>query len=150
MEHRWSIRKQCEYGVAVNSPNSGTAIGRMRNIGLGGMLIETGALVLPMNAAVSVGFALIDDDELENPFRLQGMVVHRTANGFGVMFLETAADTINALRRALYPEPRSHVAQWPRITSTETLGFEPEERVTRKSRSAHAMTRVAPGTHRNV
>ena len=107
MEHRWSERRQCERSVAVNSPGRGAAIARIRNIGLNGMFIETGALVLPTNTPVDVAFALVDDGELKIPFRLQAIVVRRVSTGVGIMFLETAADAIDALRSVLYREPRA-------------------------------------------
>lgn len=124
MEHRWSVRKEYEGSVAVNSPNRGTALCRMRNIGLGGMFIETGTLVLPANTPVDIGFTLLDDDELLIPFRLQAIVVRRVSTGVGVMFLETSAHNLNALRRALYPERRTDAAQpaWPAATEVPDGG----------------------------
>lgn len=104
MEHRWSVRKPYECCVAISAVQIGSGIGVMRNIGLGGTFVETGGLLLPVNAPVHLGFVLVDDDDaLENPFRLHGMVVRRADTGVGIMFLETAPDVLQSLRRALYP-----------------------------------------------
>jgi PilZ domain len=106
VEHRWSIRKPYECSVAVSAMHRGSAIGVMRNIGLGGTFVDTGGLFLPVYAPLRLAFVLIDEDEAENAFRLHGMVVRRTTAGVGIMFLETSADMPETLHRALYPEAR--------------------------------------------
>lgn len=104
MEHRWSVRKPYECCVAVSALQIGSGSGVMRNVGLGGTFVDTGGLLLPVNAPVHLGFVLVDDDARENPFRLDGMVVRRAGTGVGIMFLETAADLLAWLHRTLYPQ----------------------------------------------
>jgi PilZ domain len=120
MEHRWSVRKPYGCNVALTAARIGSATADMRNIGLGGTFVDTRNLLLPVNALVHVGFVLIDDDQLESPFRLRGMVVRRTSTGVGIMFLETAADILGALRRALYSESRAPIADEAQILTGMT------------------------------
>lgn len=101
MEHRWNTRKSLGCRVALYLPRRGTAIGRMRDIGLGGMFIETTDVVLGPHMPLHVAFTL-DDGNRESVFRLHAMVVRRTPAGAGIMFLETADPVLDALRRVLY------------------------------------------------
>lgn len=99
MEHRWSLRKTLQRPVLLSSPQHGTLSARMRDIGLGGMYVETDGPIPPLNALVSVSFGL---GEWPHEFCLRGLVVRRTASGAGIMFIETAPEVSAALRRALY------------------------------------------------
>lgn len=101
MEHRWSIRKPHQCRVVVDCPRVGPAVAELRNIGIGGMFVESGNLDLPVNTPVSVAFTLGRDGYRED-FRLPAMVVRRMPNGAGIMFLESEVETLRALRRALY------------------------------------------------
>ena len=133
MEHRWSARKRHECSVAIDSPFRAQVTGRMHNIGLGGIFVETGTSVLPANAPVVVGFVFVMEDEDEEPLRLPGLVVRRTPTGVGIMFLETAADKLGALRRVLYAEPRTRVVQPPRVKGVEAYRPENVDRIARET-----------------
>jgi PilZ domain len=100
MEHRWSVRKPHQCSVIVDCPRGGLAAAQLHNIGVGGMFVDIGKLDLPLNALVTVAFALGHDGSREE-FCLPAMVVHRTDNGAGIMFLESEPDTLQILRRAL-------------------------------------------------
>ena len=100
MEHRWSVRKPHQCSVIVDCPRGGLAATQLRNIGIGGMFVETGKVDLPLNALVSVAFTLSRDDNRDE-FCLPALVVHRTDSGAGVMFLESELDMLRTLRRAL-------------------------------------------------
>jgi hypothetical protein len=65
------------------------------------MFIETDCAYLPLNTAVNVSFSLSRDADRED-FRLPAMVVRRTSNGAGVMFLDIDVEVLRILRRALY------------------------------------------------
>lgn len=105
MEHRLSRRTPLRCGVTVYSTRLGSAIGHARDIGIGGMFIETGTLLFTVHAPLVVRFSL-DDDQYAGVFRLESMVVRRAAHGMGVMFLETAPEITDALARVLYGEQR--------------------------------------------
>jgi hypothetical protein len=96
MEHRWSIRKPHQCSVIVDCPRIGLAATQLRDIGIGGMFVETGKVDLPLNATINVAFAL-DQEE----FCLPAMVVHRTQSGAGLMFLESELDVLRTLRNVL-------------------------------------------------
>lgn len=105
MEHRWSTRKPYQCSVIVDSASQGRIAVRLRNIGMGGMFVDTGGIALPLNALVHVVINLGRTDDRRD-FRLPAMVVRRHSNGAGIMFLETDGPTLGALRSALYdPAP---------------------------------------------
>lgn len=101
MEHRWSLRKPYRCPVVLSSPAHGSISARMRDIGLGGVFVETDGSALPVNTLVTVQFLL---GGLPQEFRLHALVVRRAATGIGIMFLEAATEVVTALRRALYEE----------------------------------------------
>lgn len=101
MEHRWSVRKPHQCSVIVDCPRGGLAAAQLRNIGIGGMFVETGKVDLPLNALVNVAFALGRDDSREE-FCLPAMVIRRTDRGAGIMFLESEPELLRALERALH------------------------------------------------
>lgn len=134
MEHRWNVRKPHQSSVIVDCPRSGLAATRLRNIGIGGMFVETGKADLPLNAVVSVAFTLGHDDNREE-FCLPALVVRRTVNGAGIMFLESDLDMLQALRSALHVTtsltPERTIASDRRIASESDI---------QASRNATALT----------
>ena len=103
MEHRWSARRAVTGNVIVECPRMGLVRAALRDISLGGMLIETSAVVLPLNAPVSVVFDLPADDGNEG-YCLQAMIVRHAARSAGIMFLDPGSDVIRSMRDALYGE----------------------------------------------
>ncbi|HEX9812845.1 MAG TPA: PilZ domain-containing protein [Burkholderiales bacterium] len=101
MEHRWSIRKPHQCSVIVDCPRIGLAAAQLRDIGIGGMFVETNRVDLPLNAMINVAFALGRDDNREE-FCLPAMVVRRTDRGAGLMFLEPERDVLRTLHGALH------------------------------------------------
>lgn len=101
MEHRWSVRKPHRCRVVVESPRTDPVGAKLRNIGIGGMFVETDGIDLPLNAPVSVAFTLGRENDRED-FRLPAMVVRRVPDGAGIMFLESDIDRLRTLRGALY------------------------------------------------
>lgn len=96
MEHRWSVRKPHQCSVIVDCPRIGLAAMQLRDIGIGGMFVETGQVDLRLNATINVAFAL---DRKE--FCLPAMVVRCTERGAGLMFLESELEVLRTLRSAL-------------------------------------------------
>jgi hypothetical protein len=101
MEHRWNVRRPHQCSVIVDSPRGGLTATELRNIGIGGMFVETGKVDLPLNAIVNVAFTLGRDDSREE-FCLPALVVRRTDHGAGMMFLESELEMLRSLRRALH------------------------------------------------
>jgi hypothetical protein len=100
MEHRWNVRKPHQCSVIVDCPRSGLAAAQLRNIGIGGMFVETDKVDIPINAIVNVAFTLGRDANREE-FCLPALVVRRTVDGAGFMFLESELDMLRTLHRAL-------------------------------------------------
>ena len=109
MEHRCSLRKAYRRPVLLAASNTTVSVAT-RDVGLGGMFIETQDVALSINTPVSIEFA--PGDEPWRRFRLLAMVVRRTATGAGVMFLEAHDNVIAALRRA-FPEGTWNPASMP-------------------------------------
>jgi len=82
----------------------------MRDVSLSGMFVETGPMVLPLNAPVSVVFN-IPSDSSDSDYCLQAMIVRHTAKGAGIMFLDPDTDTIHAMRSKLYADAPGGVAR---------------------------------------
>ncbi len=96
MEHRWSVRQPHQCSVIVDCPRIGLAATRLRDIGVGGMFVETDKVDLPLNAMINVAFALEREE-----FCLPAIVVRRTDRGAGLMFLESEPDVMQSLRSVL-------------------------------------------------
>lgn len=129
MEHRWSVRKTHASSATIDAPTRDTKVGWMRNVSVGGMFVETGPVLWPVNTPVYVGFTLAGEDNDEAPFRLPGLVVRHAPGGLGVMFLETSADVLGALRRALYAQQLAHPGQWPDSSSVVTYRLQVPDRL---------------------
>lgn len=108
MEHRWSARKPMEGSVIVDCPRQGAVRADIGNLSLGGMFIETDAL-LPLNTVVAVGFRLRSGTQFDS-YRLHAVVVHRVAEGAGLMFDNLAAEVARAFRSALYENAATTLA----------------------------------------
>lgn len=98
MEHRCSSRKHYRRPVLLACSPNNRVSADTRDVGLGGMFIETQDIALSINTPISIEFAA--HNEPWRRFRLLAMVVRRTATGAGVMFLETQDDVAAALRHA--------------------------------------------------
>ncbi len=101
MENRWSIRKLQSGEVTVESARFGRISAVLRDVSLGGALVDTGEVSLPLNTPVSVAFNLFPGDH-RSDFRLHATVVRRDAMRAGLLFQELDTDTIRSLRATLY------------------------------------------------
>src|SRR5688572_5820020 len=100
MELRRSSRKSLRQEIGLDSSRASPTSAYTRDLSLGGVFVETGALVLPPNTPVSVSFSLRRDGE-EHTFHLSATVVRRETGGMGLMFLHMDPDVIRALSDAL-------------------------------------------------
>ncbi len=106
MEHRWSARKLVAGNVVVECPRVGLVRAAMRDVSLGGMFLETKAVVLPVNAPVTVVFDLPAGPQ-GGAYCLQAMIVRRTSGGAGLMFLDPESEAVRAMRESLYGDAAS-------------------------------------------
>lgn len=114
MEHRWSARRPVTGNVVVECPRIGLVRAALRDVSLGGMCVETNAVVIPINAPVSVVFDLESDEQREG-YCLQAMVVRHTSRGAAIMFLDPEASVVRSMRDVLYggidTGPRTEMAR---------------------------------------
>ena len=100
MEHRYTERKPVDFSVVVSCPRVGLFRGLARDVSLGGMMVQSNCVVIPMHAPVMVSFQADPDDPLRC-LQAQGMVIHQHGNAFGLMFGDLAPDCEAALRALL-------------------------------------------------
>ena len=106
MEQRWSLRKPVTFEVQVSHKCHPVVRGRSRNISLEGLFIETGIVILPVGCRIDVEFALMTGgDPLR--VRMPAVVVHRTADGCGIVFHTFNTQVFRSIERMLYaPDDR--------------------------------------------
>ena len=100
MEHRYTERKPADFGVVVSCPRVGLFRGMVRDVSLGGMMVQSNCVVIPMHAPVTVSFQPDPDDPL-SCLQAQGMVIHQHGSTFGLMFDDLTTDCENAMRALL-------------------------------------------------
>ncbi len=101
VEHRCGSRTGIGAVVEVRGHDRQALLGRVRNVGLGGMFIELGRASLPLNLSVHLTFDL-EAPGLRRSCAADGIVVHREPYGCGVMFSALDSDTLNALHSLLH------------------------------------------------
>lgn len=94
MEHRWSRRQPEEGEVTICYLGQCFSACSILNISSDGMLIETPEIPLPCGALVELTFNVSGMGER----RLRGLVVHRTGQDAGVMFVDVLDETHNHTR----------------------------------------------------
>lgn len=99
MEHRFFSRKRII--LDINLFHGGQYLGcfGLRNIGLGGLFIETGPIDLSPNMAVEVGLP-INDEEPETG-SMKGLIVHRSDEGVGIMLTDHEPSDIRTIGRLM-------------------------------------------------
>jgi len=85
MEHRCALRKPVTLDIVITYQALGLIQGQAMNVSLGGMLIETGCVELPVNALVKASFYLHEKGKYR-PCSIDAMVMHSAPGQAGVMF----------------------------------------------------------------
>jgi len=98
MEHRCNRRQAVSLDANVQCRRLGRMVGRIRNIGLGGLFIETGWRRPALNTIVELLFSIPLEGEL-CPCRIRALVVHRSERGVGLMFEELGPQIRSLLNR---------------------------------------------------
>ena len=93
LEHRWSRRQQVNWAGFVFHRLPGLVAVNVRDIGQEGAFIAARHLNLPRLAGVELSFAATFADK---PIihQLQAYVIHRTANGYGLLFKDFRFNTL--------------------------------------------------------
>jgi hypothetical protein len=103
MEHRCNMRRAVSLDANIQCRGSGLLVGRIRNIGLGGLFVETGWRRPALNTIVELSFNIPLNGELY-PCRLRALVVHRSECGAGLMFEELGPQLRSLLSRIVEHE----------------------------------------------
>lgn len=105
MEHRCSVRKPLEFQLLLYKHGLPIQSGVCRNLGLGGMFIETSSRDWRKHESLEV--EILGRESVR--MRLRAMVVHHGKNGVGVMFDAVSNDQRQLLRSWLFdtnfPQP---------------------------------------------
>jgi hypothetical protein len=118
MEQRWSLRKPVTLEVQVSHKCYPVIRGRSRNISLEGLFIETGIVILPVGSSIDVEFALMTGEAWEQ-IRMPAVVVHRTAQGSGIVFYTFNTKVFRSIERILYTHNNRFAGQPQGIRNVE-------------------------------
>jgi PilZ domain-containing protein len=106
MEHRQALRKHVNKRAVVNCLRVGNAIVTVRDMSVGGMLVEGQRQLLPLHRPVIVAVDL-KDGQRRNEFVLEAMVVRHSLSGAALMFSDLETDVLRTLHTALAGEHES-------------------------------------------
>ena len=99
MEDRYFSRKQIE--LDVNLFHGGKYLGcfSVRDIGFGGLFVETGPIDLHPNMKVEIGLP-VDSSDAEDG-GMKGLIVHHSDDGLGIMLTDHEPGDIRTIGRLL-------------------------------------------------
>ncbi len=100
VDDRWSHRRRVRLMASLDDGKWTPRQGAIRDISMGGVFFETGAIVPPVNSFVILGLQVQEGDRFRY-YRLPAHVTHVEENGVGLKFDEFDAETVAALRSAL-------------------------------------------------
>lgn len=98
MEHRCSIRISSEFDAVVNCRRAGVVRATIRDVGLGGMFVETSSIALRPNTPVDVTMR-VPKSAANRPYHLGAWVVWTGRSGAGLMLRSFDDATYSALRK---------------------------------------------------
>jgi len=104
MEHRCSVRKPIKFQLMLYKHGLPVQSAVSQNLGLGGMLIDTGTTTWRKNEYLEVEFICADGSE---GMRVPAVVVHHSERGAGLMFDGIGGEQRRRLRAWLFS--RDHV-----------------------------------------
>jgi hypothetical protein len=104
MEHRCSVRKPIEFQLMLYKHGLPVQSAVSRNLGLGGMLIDTGTTTWRKNEYLEVEFICADGSK---GMRVPAVVVHHSGHGAGLMFDGIGSEQRRQLRAWLFPRARA-------------------------------------------
>jgi hypothetical protein len=108
VEHRCSIRISSELDAVVNCRQVGVVHATIRDIGLGGMFVETGSIALRMNTPVDVTVR-VAENSAHRLYRLRAWVVWSGQSGAGLMLRSFDDASYAAVRTLVSGARRLHV-----------------------------------------
>ena len=102
MEHRCSVRVPLALDVVIKSRSLGLVSGRTRNVGVGGMLVDTGPARLPVNTLVETSLVMLEQGR-EQVYDAFAVVIHSSDGGTGLMFSDMDPALFNRLHQLVFP-----------------------------------------------
>ncbi len=93
MEHRWHIRRRMAAKVVLNSPALGQVHAKIRDLGAGGVCVDTLEQALTPNLHVNLTFAL-ESAGILRIYRVPALVVWASRDSAGLMFYEIFPETL--------------------------------------------------------
>jgi len=118
MEHRYGQRMPACVKVLIHQHGLPVAIGRLRNIGQHGFLVESEYRDVAVNQPLELDL-LLSNTAADDHIHCRVMVMHKTASGFGVAVDETCPASCTVL--ALLAE-RFRYRRIPPINSPVPVG----------------------------
>lgn len=101
MEHRWNTRKHTAFEAVIHYPALGLVRGKVKNIGLGGMGIETSVITLNPNTAVDLTVR-VRRHGAGRLLRLHAWIVWAAPDRAGLMFRAFDDTTYAALQELVF------------------------------------------------
>ncbi len=99
MEHRCSVRKPVGFQLLLYKHGLPIQSGVSRDLGLGGMFVETGTRSWRKNESLEIEFL---GEGGQPAMRLSALVVHHSSAGVGLMFNALSSEQRRVLRSALF------------------------------------------------
>ncbi len=100
MDSRSSIRRRLELQVVLSYPKLGMLSGCMRDLGRGGMFVDTGRVTVPRDEKLRV-YLYLPGPDAEHFCVADARVVHSRGGGVGLAFQHLDDATRNALNELM-------------------------------------------------
>ena len=107
--NRWSSRQPVNLDVTLHVSGQLPFTGKILNVSLGGLFVETDTARLVGDTEVYVAFTLHTDTETHH-HRMPARRIRQNGNGVALLFTALDARVIRDLRRLIYPAPTLAVA----------------------------------------
>ena len=95
-DHRWSIRKEVDINVTLQSNQTSSISGKLVNVSLEGMLIQPEESRFSENTDLEVSFTMPDN---KSHHRMRAHVVHNGLHGIGLMLKHMCHTDIRAMQQ---------------------------------------------------
>lgn len=102
--NRWSSRQPVDLDVTLHVSGQFPFSGRILNVSLGGLFVETDTARLVGDTEVYVAFTLHTDTETRH-HRMPARRLRQNGNGVALLFTALDTGVIHGLRRMIYPAP---------------------------------------------
>jgi len=110
MEHRWSVRTPLSTKVTIYHNKIPVAVCTTKDIGLGGLFINSGPLTYPVNTTLDLEFKLDSGKEFKQ-YRIFSSVVYSSEKGLGLTFLESNQEVTRTVRKMIFDNAHNHTQE---------------------------------------